>query len=110
MSSLHKIKTLDVMAISIEKEIKRFPQSTKTTGLCFRPAFGGNILISDTKYIEKSSQQKLNLHIATLDLEERLILEDGPSGLIKSDLTDHPPTPVQMDCLGSTTGQILSKC
>ena len=32
-------------------------------------------------------------HIATLDLEERLILEDGPSGLIKSDLTNHPPTP-----------------
>ena len=31
--------------------------------------------------------------IATLDLEERLILEDGPSGLIKSDLTDRPPTP-----------------
>ena len=30
--------------------------------------------------------------IATLDLEERLILEDGPSGLIKSDLTNHPPT------------------
>ena len=43
-------------------------------------------------------------HIATLDLEERPILEDGLSGLIKSDLTNrpptptHPPTPVQMDC------------
>ena len=49
-------------------------------------------------------------HIATLDLEERLILEDGPSGLIKSDLTNHPPTPVQMDCIGATTGRILSKC
>ena len=52
------------------------------------------------------------MDIATLDLEERLILEDGLSGLIKSDLTNHPPTPttpVQMDCLGETTGQILSK-
>ena len=45
-------------------------------------------------------------HIATLDLKERPILEDGPSGLIKSDLTNRPPppthppppTPVQMDC------------
>ena len=43
--------------------------------------------------------------IATLDLEERPILEDGLSGLIKSDLTNRPPTPthppthpVQMDC------------
>jgi hypothetical protein len=31
-------------------------------------------------------------NIATLDLEERLILEDGPRRLIKSDLTDDPPT------------------
>ena len=30
--------------------------------------------------------------IATLDLEERLILEDGPSGLIQSELTNRPPT------------------
>ena len=31
-----------------------------------------------------------NVIIATLDLEERLILEDGPSGFIISDLTSHP--------------------
>ena len=49
------------------------------------------------------------LCIATLDIKEKLILEDGPSGLIKSDLTDHPPTPMQMDCLGTTQGRILSK-
>ena len=29
---------------------------------------------------------------ATLGLEEKVILEDGPSGLLKSDLTNHPPT------------------
>ena len=28
-------------------------------------------------------------NIATLGLEERFILEDGPSGLLKSDLTNH---------------------
>ena len=28
---------------------------------------------------------------ATLGLEEEVILEDGPSGLIKYDLTNHPP-------------------
>ena len=37
--------------------------------------------------------------IATLDLEERLILEDGPSGLIKSDMTNHPPTHPRLDGL-----------
>ena len=31
-------------------------------------------------------------YVATLDLEERPILEDGLSGLIKSDLTNRPPT------------------
>ena len=31
------------------------------------------------------------VNIATLGLEDNLILEDGPSVLIKSDLTNHPP-------------------
>ena len=47
--------------------------------------------------------------IATLGLEERPILEDGPSGLVKSDLTNHPPTPVDMDCCSATTCQIKAK-
>jgi hypothetical protein len=33
------------------------------------------------------------------NLEERLILEDGPSGLIKSDMTNHPPTNPHADGL-----------
>ena len=36
---------------------------------------------------EPSIVAAINGYIATLDLEERPILEDGPSGLIKSDLT-----------------------
>ena len=43
-------------------------------------------------------QDKMVLTIATLGLEDKLILEeksdleDGPSGLVKSDLTNQPPT------------------
>ena len=43
-------------------------------------------------------QDKMVLTIATLGLEDKFILEeksdfeDGSSGLLKSDLTNHPPT------------------
>ena len=42
------------------------------------------------------AKTETNQVFATLDLEERLILEDGPSGLIKS---DHPNTPTHADGL-----------
>jgi hypothetical protein len=52
-------------------------------------------------------------YIATLGIEERLISEESLSGLIKTDLTNHPPanppTHIDIDCYSATTDQIIAK-
>ena len=80
------------------------------------------MLFLSEEYLEFSKpllvkiQEFFATHIfATLSLEEKLILEekaileDVPSGLVKSDLTNQPPTPVDIDCCSTTTGQIIAK-